>query len=347
MNILVYGAGGQLGRMVAAALQARGASLTLSSRRPDRLTPGPDARVHDAAEPLPQDLSVVINCASLSWEQTESLVRAGLEVGAHYLDTSGEQWLIGELLERFEEAERCVVPAVGFDYAVGDCLARLAASEFDRCSEVVVAYALEGGQAALHSLEFATHSARGPEVVYREGSWRKVPFELDLERFDFPPPSGRRRMGRYGAGEVMTVPRHTRVSRVRTLITASSLVPHPALLPLFPLLRPLAGLILKTRLRTWIGWLGRRLAGSSGPPSQGDGPAFQVVAEAVCPSGRRRRCVAKGPDCHRTTAEAVALGGLWLARGEVGGRGAQPPAVAFPPERFLNALAPGLTWSME
>lgn len=44
-GILITGAGGFVGRGLAAALAASGERLTLATRRPDQLTPGPDARL--------------------------------------------------------------------------------------------------------------------------------------------------------------------------------------------------------------------------------------------------------------------------------------------------------------
>ena len=45
--------------------------------------------------------------------------------------------------------------------------------------------------------------------------------------WDFPDPIGRQPMVRYPAGEHVTVPRHVQTQRVRTLLTASTVIPLP------------------------------------------------------------------------------------------------------------------------
>ena len=58
--------------------------------------------------------------------------RAAVETSTHYLDTTGEQPYMKMAFERYgpgaADAEVAVIPAMGFDYAVGDCIARLASS---------------------------------------------------------------------------------------------------------------------------------------------------------------------------------------------------------------------------
>lgn len=354
MNVFIYGASGQLGRGVAAELRRRGIRLLLAARNLAKLEAV--AQADDVLFRLPQKLppgaKVVFNCAPLSLEQTGRLIREALEGGAHYVDATSDQFTIDRILRDFSDAPGCVIPALGFDYAVGDCLARLSAAEAEQVDEVVIAYALAGKQAAQASLDFATQKLRGPEVVFRRGAWQPVPFELDFATFAFPPPVGRRQMARYGAGEVVTVPRHTRTRRVQTLITADSLVPHRALLPVFPVLRPVMGRLLRW---AWVRSLLRRFAGVSKAPTASScepgplppGPSFTVVVESYRHGRRWARCGARGADCYKTTAESLALGIELLLQGRHSGRGARSVAATFAPEVFLERLEPGLNWWAE
>lgn len=348
MKVLVYGANGGLARMVAGSLRRRKLEVCLGGRQLSRLQgvagPSEECRV-GGPDAVVRGARVVINCAPLSWAETDALVAASLRAGADYLDTSGEQALIGHLLDTYgPEAQslgRSLIPAVGFDYAVGDCLARLAADGLEPCSEIEVSYAFSQG-AVDGSLAFAARR-RGRECVYRRGAWRNVPFELDWAVVEFPPPFGRQQVGRYGAGEVISVPRHTRTLSVRTSIVASALVPHPVLLPLFPILRPFVTRAMETRLRYLIHWLARRLRrGSAQPPSRPSfppiGPAFAVVAVARGRGGSRR-WTATGGDCYLASAELIALAAENLLAGKAA-PGALSPAAAFEPGSFLEQLQP-------
>lgn len=357
MAVMIYGASGGLGKMVSGAVRDLGMPVVLAGRQRARLesVAREGDRLHTPDQPWPKEIDVVINCAPLSDTEQNRLVQQCLDSGSHLVDASGDQARIFDLLERWDEPAReaglCILPGLGFDYSVGDCLALIAGGFEPEWDLVVVAYAL-GEAASDATLEFATQGPRGPERVYREGRWQSVPFELDWGRFDFPGRVGRRQVGRYGSGEVATIPRHTRTRNVRTVITASSLVPHPLLLPFFPLLRPLVGWILKTPLRRVIGWLGallRRLRparkepdAAATPEGTPRGPSFMVVAEAHR-GPQRPSCCAWGSDCYDTTARALALAALWLTEGKALQKGAISAGMAFNPFEFLEHL-PGVDW---
>lgn len=361
MKVLVYGASGRLGQMVARLLRAQGYSLKLGGRSEEKLKSVSQLGDEITTSALPQQVrgvSVVANCAPLNSRESDALIAAALTAGAHYADLTGEQAALRHIFEAHGEAAReagvCLVPALGLDYAVGDFLAHLAA-QGRACDEIVIAYAFEGEEAADNSMDHATSSPRGTEVVFRNGRWSKVPFELDLGWFRYPPPLGRQQVGRYGSGEVITVPLHIETPTIRTLITASSLVPHPLLLPLFPILRPLVALALRTPFRHLIRLAGQlmarlrpRAAASPGPRLVSEkGPSFLVVLEAEGRDFEKVRLVAGGRDCHDATARILAHGVDLLARGENRGSGVLSPAQAFQPEAFLDQLGDSVSWWKE
>jgi short subunit dehydrogenase-like uncharacterized protein len=309
--------------------------------------------------------AAVVNCAPAA-ACGDRLLYAALDTHAHYVDAAGEQHHIQRLFDAFgDEAGRrgiAIVPACGFDYAIGDCLAKLAARDCEPAAEIVIAYCIEGSDVSGNSAQNAANAPVAPEVVYRAGRWRPVPFELDRGAFDFPAPFGRRQMSRYGSGEVITVPRHTRTREVRTLITTTSLCPHPALLPVFPVLRPAIGLARRTPgardlLRLAASLAARR--GSPAPtapaesaahpatvPTVDPGRRFVVAAEAKGLDGSAGRATAVGGDFHTITAALLAYAAVSLVSSRASG--VFSPATAFPPDALLDALAPlGVTWSSD
>ena len=94
------------------------------------------------------DAAVVINCAGPFTAAGDGLVRAAVATRTHYVDSTGEQPFIRAIFERHgPDAERAgvaLVPALGFDYAPGDCIAHLTARGREPLAEIVVAYAVKG-----------------------------------------------------------------------------------------------------------------------------------------------------------------------------------------------------------
>ena len=145
-------------------------------------------------------------------------VKAAVDAGAHYLDTSGEQQWVG-LVHAEIQAETVVLPAFGFDYVPGDLAARLAAEKVQGpLDELVVALFGEGrrnepGDTA-HDRPRDGSEAGGvagrptrPVGLRRDDAHGSLP----VRRAD-----GRR----VGGTEPLTVPRHTDVRDVRSYIRA-------------------------------------------------------------------------------------------------------------------------------
>ena len=365
--IAVYGATGKLGRLVTARFDDAGAPTTLIGRSPAALSrlptsAGPHrtwvAPIDDPAalERALEGCSVLVNCAPAGI-CGERLVRAALDSGIHYVDAAVEQSHIRRLFEKYdEEARQCdvaIVPGLGFDYAIGDCLAHLAAQSHQPASSVAIAYTIEGTSTNGTN---AAAAANGREVVYRDGRWRTVPLELDRAWFEFPDPIGRRRMSRYAAGEVITVPRHIKTQAVNTLITSTSICPYSVLLPILPVLRPLIGLVHRTSAGAVLGTVAAVVAGaraaadapldpSAAPPS--DDRRFMVAAEVHANAGSIGRARAAGGNLQRVTAAILSRGALWLAQGSVVA-GVHSAATAFAPHALLDSLASeGVTWSSD
>jgi hypothetical protein len=165
--------------------------------------------------------------------------------------------------------------------------------------------------------------------------------------FRFPPPLGRQPMQRYGSGEVITVPRHTRTRRVTSLITASTWSPHPSLTPLLPFVRPFASRLRRSPFRPLLG-----LAAPRGGPERSDDErrrtaSFTIAAVAQGEDGSIGRGLVEGSDFYALTATLLAIGAMRLAVAP-GVAGTVPPAVAFDAAELLDSLADrGLRWRLE
>jgi short subunit dehydrogenase-like uncharacterized protein len=358
MTIAVYGATGATGRLVAAELLQAGRSCALVGRKRQRLE---DVAVRLGVEPplrvaaaddgpaLRRALdgsTVLVNCAS---GVGELLAEAALDARVHYIDAAGDQGFIRALFERYgsraEAAGVVLVPALGFDYAIGDCLAKLAAEDHEPLEEVVLAYALHGAGVSADAVAAPGDAGHGEEVLYADGRWQRVTAGVSRATFRFPPPLGPQSMTRYGSGEVVTVPRHTRTNRVVSLVTTSTWAPHPALAPLVPFVRPLAA----AARRSWLGPPLRRAAGLPRRSVPGDATRresrFTVAALAHGADGSRGRALGEGVDFDRVTVATLAAGARLLSEDGVRRTGVLSAAAAFDPARFLDGLRPqGLRW---
>jgi len=195
---LLYGANGYTGRLIAAEAAARGERPVLAGRREDA--------VREVAEPLGlawrafpladerallagiEGAGAVLLAAGPFSQTSRSVVGACLDVGAHYLDITGEIAVIEAAFARDAEARArgvALLPACGFDVVPSDCLAASLAEALPGAVRLELAFAaLGGGPSAGTAKSMVEGLARGGAI--REGgrirrvpiAWRRkvVPF---------------------------------------------------------------------------------------------------------------------------------------------------------------------------
>lgn len=356
--IVVYGASGYTGKLIARELTERGARLTLAGRSRERLEAvaaevGGDPAV--AAVPLDDaaglreligGAAVVIGCAGPFTLHGEPVIAAAAETGTNYLDTTGEQPFIRASFERWgapaEASGAALVSGLGFDYVPGDMLAAMTAEGMGPLESMTVAYSVKGFGATRGTALSALEMIRGGDAVWRDGALHTAGRSVDEGSFPFPSPIGSQRVGRYPAGEVITVPRHVDVRSMRAVIELRSLIG----LPLGPLSAPamaLTGLAMSTPLRGAVGRLIARLP--EGPGEEARRAArFTIVCDAEGPRGRRRG-IARGSDVYGLTAFTIAEGATRMADPGYAGAGALAPSQAFDATDFMRALEPYGVWS--
>jgi short subunit dehydrogenase-like uncharacterized protein len=358
VTVVLYGATGYTGRLVAAELRRRAVEHVLSGRNRDKLDPlGAEHGTPARAVPLDDErglrellegASAVINCAGPFTLAGDALVRAAVDSRTHYVDSTGEQTFIRMVFDRHgpaaEEAGVALVPAVGFDYLPGDCIARIAAEGQEPLEELTLAYDVEGFGMTRGTLRSALEGMKGGDVVYDGGDWRPAPGGVLRASFDFPPPIGRQVMSRYPSGEVITVPRHTETRRVVSLLSTRTAVPNAIGAALMPYMQPGLQLALRTPLRGLL----QQAVGvlPEGPPEdERRAAAWTVVAEARSEGGRTSRAVARGKDVYGLTAVTLVHAAKLLSAAGYDRAGALGPAAAFDPVAFLNFLGDhGVSW---
>jgi short subunit dehydrogenase-like uncharacterized protein len=357
--IAVYGATGYTGRLVARELQRRGLEFMLCGRDAGKLRAlagelaDPDVRAagvndRDALRHAFGDCAAVINCAGPFTLHGEPVVRAAVETGTHYVDTTGEQAFMKLVTDRYDEparaAEVAVVPAMGFDYVPGDLLCRLVAREHEPVEELRLAYAVSAFGASRGTVRSTLEIAKGGDVVWEDGAWKPAGPGPMRSTVVFPEPFGRQVAAKYPCGEIVTVPRHTRVRTIVARVAVSTMAPVAPLGSLLPPLMAGIGVALRTPVRTALHAAMGALP--EGPEEDARRAArFLIVAEAIGADGRSGRGAVTGSDVYGLTAVTSVHGASLLADSGYDRSGVLSPASAFDPVAFLNDLSDhGLAW---
>lgn len=340
-GVVLTGATGYTGRLVAHELQAAALPFLLTGRDAARLTRLADALGGAATAVVdvraPETLGtvlragdVVINCAGPFSELGEPVVRAAIEAKAHYLDTTGEQAFMKRVLDRYHEAAKAagvaVVNGMAFEYALGDCAAAIAAEGLTtplRSLDVIYAWPAQAA-ASRGTRRSILRVLESRELVYEGGYWRAR--RIGRERRLVVLPGGKQCTAvTFPAGEALTVPRHVEVERVRGWVvigrtTAATLAMAS---PLLPVLARLARPLLELRLR-------RAPVG----PDERERQAreFTILVEARGADGARRRLSLHGRDAYGLTAAIIVRG----ARRVLEPAGRPPPAGVMPPARLVE-----------
>lgn len=352
--IVVYGATGFTGALVARELRRRELDTVLAGRSADKLARLADelgggvatravALDDDAGlRALLADAAAVIACAGPFVQHGEPVVRAAAATGTHYVDTTGEQPFMALVRDRYDAPARssgaALVPAMGFDYVPGDLLAHLTAQGVEPLRELVLAYAPRGVTPTRGTLRSALGMVAAPSVLYEEGAWRPAPLRVRSASFPFPAPVGAQPVTRYPSGELLTVPRHVRTRTVTSLITVETFTGTPKAAPLAPLLMPATALALRSPLRRALEPLLARFPEGPSEASRAR-VRFTVVAEAHGEDGRSRRGVATGGDVYALTAVTAVHGAALMAQEGYDRAGFLAPAEAYDAAAFLDALA--------
>jgi short subunit dehydrogenase-like uncharacterized protein len=364
-SIVVYGATGYTGGLVARELRRRDLDIVLAGRSAEKLTrlagelsaapngdgPGGHGALTTRAVALDDreglrhllgDAATVINCAGPFVRYGEPIVRAAVETGTHYVDTTGEQPYMQLVHDRYDEPARAagvaVVPAMGFDYVPGDLLAHLTAQGVEPLRELVLAYAPSGVQPTRGTLRSALGMLAADGVLYEDGDWRPAPLVPARARFPFPSPVGTQPVMRYPSGEVLTVPRHVTTRKVTSLITVETFAGTAKAAPLVPLMAPAIALTLRTPLAGLLEPLLERYPEGPSDASRAR-VRFTIVVLAHGEDGRTRRGVVTGGDVYALTAVTAVHGAALMGQDGYDRAGVLSPASAYEPAAFLDALA--------
>lgn len=197
-GILIYGANGYTGALIADEAVRRGMKPIVAGRNRDAL----DAlaqrlsltrRVFDLEDPAEiarnfDDVDLLLNCAGPFSRTAAPLLEVCLERRVHYLDITGEIDVFALCHQAQPRAKRqgiVVAPGVGFDVVPTDCTAAMLKQRLPDATELVLAFEAGGGASpgtAKTSVEGLARGGRARiagKLVDVPLAWKTRTFERD------------------------------------------------------------------------------------------------------------------------------------------------------------------------
>ncbi|MBV0889980.1 hypothetical protein HNW77_14955 [Komagataeibacter sp. AV436] len=194
--LMIYGAYGYTGRMVAEHAKAVGLSIILAGRRADGLEElatrlGADHRVfsleQNAAIDLAlSDVTVLLNCAGPYRRTAEPLMRSAIRCGVHYLDIAAEldSYRLAAQLDTIAGAAGVMLlPGSGGSVAMLGCLAGHTAERVQAPQKIVIALNVSGTMSRGSAIS-AAENVTPETLICKDGHLVACPAP-DQRPFDF------------------------------------------------------------------------------------------------------------------------------------------------------------------
>ena len=157
-SILLYGANGYTGQLIAKHAAAYNLHPILTGRKESAIAPLAKSltlpyKIIDLNNPSELEaalrgVTVVIHAAGPYQFTAKQMVEACLKTGTHYLDINGDV-AVFEMLKKYDEQARragiMVMPGVGFDVVPTDCVALLLKKHMPNAVSLKLAFASLGG----------------------------------------------------------------------------------------------------------------------------------------------------------------------------------------------------------
>jgi len=224
-KVLVHGATGFTGTLVCHELARLGVPFIAVGRNESKLhylkatlPASTEYRVATPSKPSTLDglfegVKVVINTVGPFGELGEPVVKAAIEQGIHYLDTTGEQSFMKRILDRYDEAAKeanvAVICAQAFEYALGDCAASLALKKLgDKNDRVDVIYKVLKPVVSRGTAKSMYRVATDKVGIWKNGSLDSESFGVRRKELTLPEEDRVSHIVAIPGGEALHIPRH-------------------------------------------------------------------------------------------------------------------------------------------
>lgn len=354
-RIVVFGATGYTGGLVAEALVRRGLRPVLAARSRHKLASvaerlgGLDTRAADVTDPasihaLVERGDLLLSTVGPFDRWGRPALDAAIDNGAHYLDSTGEPGFLRHVFSRHDEARAAeigLLPAFGYDYVPGNLAGALALERAgERATRLDIAYLATGSLIRGLSTGTIATMAAGmlePTYVLRDA---RIAADRGGARLGRVSVGGRRRSTILASGsEPFTLPRLA--PQLRDLDVYNGWFPQ--------LSRPIQASSAITAViqrhpagKRVLAKLLSRVQSTSAGPDEATRAATRthVVAVARDTAGQRLAEVhVEGPNIYTLTGELLAWGAAQMAAGRLRTTGALGPVDAFGLEHLTAGCA--------
>jgi short subunit dehydrogenase-like uncharacterized protein len=224
--MLLYGANGYTGELIAREAVRRGLKPILAGRSAERLLAlggelGLATRVFGlddgaAVRAAVADVGLVLHCAGPFVRTSRAMVEACLSSGVSYQDITGEVAVFERVLSLDAAAKAAgvvLLPGSGFDVVPTDCLARRLHEKLPGATHLDLAFVNEGGSWSRGTLATVIESLPAAGAVRREGRIVEVPLAAETMTLELP--IGRRTLMSIPWGDVSTAFHTTGIPNIR------------------------------------------------------------------------------------------------------------------------------------
>lgn len=196
-TLLIYGANGYTGTLIAKLAAQKGLEPILAARNPDKVEPlarelsleyrtfslDDEAAIDEALA----DVTVVLHCAGSFSRTSKPMVDGCLRTKTHYLDITGEVAVFEAIANRDSEAKAAgimLLPGVGFDVVPSDCLAAHLKSRMPDATQLSLAFQILGGVSRGTATTVVENQNKGG-LIRQNGIITPVPAAWKTRTVDF------------------------------------------------------------------------------------------------------------------------------------------------------------------
>ncbi|ATW89036.1 short subunit dehydrogenase-like uncharacterized protein [Halohasta litchfieldiae] len=337
-SLLIYGAYGYTGELIARAAVDRGFDPVVAGRDPDRIhTLGTDldcrSRAFDLTDDIQAHLSgidTLLNCAGPFEETADPLVAACLARGVDYLDITGELPVFERLARRDSEAVDAgvsLMPGVGYDVVPTDSLAAHLHERLPEATHLSLALSASGSLSG-GTLKTLINGFGSGSAIREDGQLRAIPSASKQRVVDFG--SGTQTVMTIPWGDLSTAYRTTGIPNIAVYVAVPDAVRHA-----IQIARPFEGLMATDLVQRLLKGLVDRFVDG---PSEADRAASETTVWGEAwneESGETVQSLLRTPDTYELTVEAALACAERVEAGEAP-TGFTTPAGAFGPDLVLD-----------
>ncbi|ELR71024.1 putative integral membrane protein [Fulvivirga imtechensis AK7] len=199
-DVLIYGAYGYTGELIAREAKRKGLKAILSGRNLKKL----EKIAHETGYPfhavdlndrhrlvdLLSRVKVVIHCAGPFKYTARQMIHSCLEAKTHYLDITGE-YQVFEMAHAYgDEARRkkvMLLPGSGFDVVPSDCLAAHLKSFVPRANNLELAFTSTSGFSSRGTAKTAIEGSGEGQIVRKEHQLKSYPLGQRVKKINYGP----------------------------------------------------------------------------------------------------------------------------------------------------------------